>query len=39
MKARGFTGEAKFPPSPWFGASEWAFLVIVALTCLGGHLV
>jgi cobalt ECF transporter T component CbiQ len=39
MKARGFTGEAKFSPSPWFGASEWAFLVIVALTCLGGHLV
>ena len=39
MKARGFTGEAKFPPSPWFGASEWAFLVFVALSCLGGHLV
>lgn len=39
MKARGFTGEAKFPPSPWFGASEWVFLVLVALSCLGGHLV
>jgi len=39
MRARGFTGEAKFPPSPWFGAPEWAFLVIVALLCGGGHIV
>lgn len=38
MKARGFTGEAKFPPSPWLGAAEWAFLVLVAISCAGAHL-
>jgi energy-coupling factor transporter transmembrane protein EcfT len=38
MTARGFTGDAKFSPSPWFGAREWAFLLIVALWCAGGHL-
>lgn len=38
MKARGFTGEAKFPPAPWLGAPEWAFLAFVALACAGGHL-
>jgi cobalt/nickel transport system permease protein len=39
MTARGFTGDAKFPPSSWFGSREWAFLLIVALWCTGGHLV
>lgn len=39
MSARGFTGKAKFPSSPWLGAREWAFLAFVALLCAGGHLV
>lgn len=39
MNARGFTGKAKFPPSHWFGAPEWSFLAVVALSCIGGHLV
>lgn len=39
MTARGFTGSAKFPPSPWFGAPEWAFVLVVALSCVGSHLV
>lgn len=39
MTARGFTGKAKFPPSPWFGAPEWAFVALVAVSCAGGHLV
>lgn len=38
MTARGFTGKAKFPPSPWFGAPEWAFLALVAVSCVGSHL-
>ena len=37
MKARGFTGEAKFPPSPWFGAPEWIFLALVVIACAGGQ--
>ncbi|MGE5753953.1 MAG: energy-coupling factor transporter transmembrane component T family protein [Deltaproteobacteria bacterium] len=39
MRSRGFTGDAKFPPSPWLRAPEWAFLAIVLLLCVGGHLV
>lgn len=38
MKARGFTGDAKFPAVPWFGPPEWIFLAIAALACAGGHL-
>ncbi|MBM2829092.1 MAG: Cobalt transporter component CbiQ [Actinobacteria bacterium] len=37
MRARGFTGEAKFPSTRWFGAKEWTFLALVFLACAGGH--
>jgi cobalt ECF transporter T component CbiQ len=38
MRSRGFTGDARFPPSPWFRSREWAFIAIVAMLCAGGHL-
>lgn len=38
MKARGFSGEAKFPPAPWLGVPEWALIAMVAIVCAGGHL-
>lgn len=37
MAARGFTGEAKFPPGPWFGAAEWGLLIAVVIFCTGAH--
>jgi len=39
MRSRGFTGDARFPPSPWLRPPEWAFLAVVLLLCAGGHLV
>ncbi|MDH3383300.1 MAG: energy-coupling factor transporter transmembrane protein EcfT, partial [Deltaproteobacteria bacterium] len=38
MAARGFTGEAKFPPGPWFGAAEWGLLITVVVFCVGAHI-
>lgn len=38
MTARGFTGEARFPPGPWLGPAEWALLALVVLFCAGAHL-
>ena len=37
MKARGFTGEAKFPAGDRFGAAEWALVALVAIFCAGAH--
>jgi len=37
MAARGFTGEAKFPPGPWFGVAEWGLLIAVVIFCTGAH--
>lgn len=37
MKARGFTGEAKFPAGARFRGPEWALIVVVAVACLGAH--
>ncbi len=37
MKARGFTGEAKFPAVARFRSPEWALIAFVALSCLGAH--
>ncbi len=39
MTARGFTGEAKFPAGPWFGAPEWGLLAAVVICCTGAHLL
>lgn len=39
MKARGFTGEAKFPREVRFGARDWGFIVVVMLFCIGAHLL
>jgi cobalt/nickel transport system permease protein len=39
MMARGFRGEARFPPGARFGGSEWAFLAAVVALCVGAHLV
>ena len=38
MAARGFTGDAKFPAGPWFGAPEWGLLVVVVVFCAGAHI-
>ncbi len=38
MKARGFAGEAVFPPGARFGAPEWALIGFVAFACIGGHV-
>ncbi len=38
MKARGFTGEAKFPADARFRRPEWALVVFVAIFCLGAHV-
>ncbi len=37
MKARGFTGEARFPASASFRVPEWALIAAVAVACLGAH--
>ncbi len=37
MKARGFTGEARFPASARFRVPEWALIAAVAVACLGAH--
>ena len=37
MAARGFTGEARFPAGPWFGAPEWLLIVAVVVFCGGAH--
>ncbi len=37
MKARGFAGEAKFPPGARFRGPEWALIAFVVLFCLGAH--
>lgn len=38
MAARGFTGEAKFPPGSWFRGREWGLLVTVVVFCTGAHV-
>ncbi len=38
MAARGFTGEAKFPPGPWFGVPEWVLIAAVVVSCIGAHI-
>lgn len=38
MAARGFRGEARFPPGSWFGPSEWILFLAVVLSCAGAHL-
>ena len=37
MKARGFTGEAKFPAGARFRRPEWALIVFVVISSLGAH--
>lgn len=37
MKARGFSGEAKFPAGARFRAPEWALIVFIVISCLGAH--
>ena len=37
MAARGFTGEARYPAGPWFGAPEWLLIVAVVVFCGGAH--
>jgi len=39
MKARGFTGEAKFPTEARFGGRDWGFIVVVMVFCFGAHLL
>jgi energy-coupling factor transporter transmembrane protein EcfT len=39
MKARGFTGDAKFPREARFGARDWGFIIVVMLFCIGAHLL
>ncbi len=38
MTARGFSGEAKFPPGPWFRTREWVLLATVVVFCTGAHV-
>jgi cobalt/nickel transport system permease protein len=38
MSARGFTGEAKFPAGPWFGAPEWGLIIVVVVFCASAHI-
>lgn len=37
MKARGFTGAAKFPPGARLGGPDRAFLLLVVIFCAGAH--
>jgi len=37
MAARGFTGEARYPAGPWFGAPEWLLIIAVVVFCGGAH--
>jgi len=39
MTARGFRGEARFPPGSPFGAPEWGLLVTLVVCCAGAHCV
>jgi energy-coupling factor transporter transmembrane protein EcfT len=39
MTARGFRGEARFPPGVRFGISEWVLCASTVLTCAGAHLL
>jgi cobalt/nickel transport system permease protein len=39
MKARGFTGEARFPPDSRFGVPEWVALLGVGLFCGAAHVL
>jgi cobalt/nickel transport system permease protein len=39
MKARGFTGEAKFPPQARFGWAGWGIVAAVVLFCAGAHFL
>jgi cobalt ECF transporter T component CbiQ len=38
MSARGFTGEARFPAGPWFGAPEWGLIIVVVVFCAGAQI-
>ncbi len=38
MSARGFTGEARFPSGPWFGAPEWILILVVVVFCAGAQI-
>ena len=37
MTARGFRGEARFPPGSPFRARDWGFVVVVILLCAVAH--
>ncbi|MGE5700548.1 MAG: energy-coupling factor transporter transmembrane component T family protein [Deltaproteobacteria bacterium] len=39
MKARGFTGEAKFPAEKRLRGRDWGFVAAVVLFCTGAHLL
>jgi cobalt/nickel transport system permease protein len=39
MTARGFTGEAKFPPGCRLRARDWGFLAIVIVLCAAAHIL
>lgn len=38
MVARGFTGEARFPPGARLRAADWTFVAAVVVSCAGAHL-
>lgn len=39
MAARGFSGEARFPPGSRFGMPEWVLLGATLLFCTGAHVL
>ena len=39
MTARGFTGEACFPPGLPLSSADWAFVVLAAALCVGAHFI
>jgi cobalt/nickel transport system permease protein len=39
MKARGFTGDAKFSAQARFGLAGWGMVATVVLFCAGAHFI
>ncbi len=39
MTARGFRGEARFPPGSYFRMRDWGFLGVVILLCVAAHVL
>jgi len=39
MIARGFRGEARFPPGSRFGVADWALVVAITFFCAAIHFV